>query len=149
MGVYAINGARYATNMEPIAVRGKQWSEREEMYSEVDEFTEFELRFPEGVTAFGETSFGKSTNYLDVDAEEGWYKLRPMQSYSGVRGETSDGIKLPADPNHQQARQMDNDALGIKENSKPLVPGEDGLRDIRIVEAIMESSKRGGEWIDL
>jgi len=149
MGVYAINGARYASNMEPIAVRGKQWSEREEMYSEVDEFTEFELRFPEGVTAFGETSFGKSTNYLDVDAEDGWYKLSPMQSYSGVKGETSNGIKLPADPNHQQARQMDNDALAIKESSKPLVPGEDGLKDIRIVEAIMESSKKGGEWIDL
>jgi len=29
------------------------------------------------------------------------------------------------------------------------VPGEDGLSDIRVVEAIMESSKRGGDWIQL
>jgi glucose-fructose oxidoreductase len=135
--------------MEPVAVRGRQWSEREQMYSEVDEFTEFELKFPDGVIAYGETSFGKSTNYLDVDAEEGWYRLRPMQSYSGVQGKTSDGTKLPPDPNHQQARQMDNDALAIKESTKPIVPGEEGLRDIRIVEAIMESSRKDREWIKL
>ena len=149
MGVYPINGARYATGLEPVAVRGRQWSERDQMYSEVDEFTEFEMRFPDGVVAYGETSFGKSTNYLDVEAENGWYRLRPMQTYSGVRGETSDGTKLTADPNHQQARQMDNDALAIKENKNPIVPGIDGLRDIRIVQAIMESSQKGGEWIQL
>lgn len=141
MGVYPINAARYATGIEPIAVKGRQWSERDEMYDEVDEFTEFELEFPNGVIATGETSFGKSTNYLDVDCTEGWYRLRPFQSYSGVQGETSDGTALPPDPNHQQARQMDDDALAIKENREPIVPGEEGLADIRIVNAIMESSR--------
>ncbi len=149
MGVYPINAARYATGMEPVAVKGKQWSDRAEMYSDVDEFTEFEMEFPNGIMAKGETSFGKSTNYLDVDAENGWYRLRPFQSYTGVRGETSSGTELPADPNHQQARQMDNDALAIIENRDPIVPGEDGLADIRIVKAIMESSRRDGEWIKL
>ncbi len=144
MGVYPINGARYATGMEPLAVKGRQWSERDEMYDEVDEFTEFELEFPGGVTAKGETSFGKSTNYLDVDCTEGWYRLRPFQSYSGVQGETRDGTKLPPDPHHQQARQMDDDALAIKEDRQPIVPGEEGLADIRIVRAIMESSRKGG-----
>ena len=135
--------------MEPVAVKGRQWSERSEMYSEVDEFTEFELVFPEGVIAKGETSFGKSTNYLDITCKDGWYRLRPFQSYSGVQGETSDGKKLPPDPNHQQARQMDNDALAIKEKKDPIVPGEDGLRDIRIVNAIMKSSERSGAEITL
>ena len=149
MGVYPINAARYATGMEPVAVRGRQWSEREEMYSDVDEFTEFELEFPNGVVAKGETSFGKSVNYLDVDCAAGWYRLRPFQSYSGVQGETSDGTTLPPDPNHQQARQMDDDALAIKENRAPLVPGEEGLADIRIVNAIMESSRKGRARIKL
>ncbi|MDX1591858.1 MAG: Gfo/Idh/MocA family oxidoreductase, partial [Balneolaceae bacterium] len=143
MGVYPINGARYATGMEPIAVSGHQWSVREEMYSDVDEFTEFTLEFPGGVTATGESSFGKSTNYLDVNCTEGWFRLRPFQSYSGVQGETSDGTQLPPDPNHQQARQMDDDALAIKENRSPIVPGSEGLADIRIVQAIMKSSSTG------
>lgn len=149
MGVYPINGARYATQMEPIAVRGRQWSERDEMYDEVDEFTEFELEFPGGVVAKGETSFGKSTNYLDVECTDGWYNLRPFQSYSGVQGETSDGNNLPPDPNHQQARQMDNEALAIKEGRDPIVPAEEGLRDIRIVNAIMKSSENGQARVEL
>ncbi len=149
MGVYPINAARYATGMEPVAVTGKQWSEREEMYSDVDEFSEFELEFANGLKAFGETSFGKSTNYLNVECTDGWYRLEPMQSYRGVRGETSDGNQLPSAGINQQARQMDNDAIAIKENKAPIVPGEDGLADIRIVKAVMESSRMGGERIEL
>ncbi len=149
MGVYPINAARYSTGMNPIAVSGIQSSPREEMYSRVDETTELELEFPGGIFADCRTSFGESMNYLEVDCTDGWYKLQPFQSYRGVEGETSDGTQLPADPGHQQARQMDNDALAIKENKPPIVPGEDGLEDIRIVTATMESSRNDGEWINL
>ena len=149
MGVYPLNAARYATQEEPIAVSGRQYSEREEMYSEVDEFTEFTLWLPSGAVAHGETAFGKSTNYLDIEAENGSYNLRPFQSYRGVEGSTSDGIILAADPAHQQARQMDNDALSIKESTQPIVPGEEGLKDIAIIEAIQESSRKGGIRIQL
>jgi glucose-fructose oxidoreductase len=149
MGVYPINAARYSSGMDPIAASGRQWSERTEMYSDVDEFTEFELEFPGGLIASGETSFGKSMNYLNVDCTDGWYRLEPMQSYSGVQGETSDGTQLPPDPNHQQARQMDDNALAIKEKRQPIVPGIDGLTDIRIVKAIQESSRNNGARIEL
>ena len=149
MGVYPINAARYAVGEEPMAVRGRTWSEREEMYSEVPEFAEFTLEFPEGVTAKGETSFGKSTNYLDVTCADGWYRLRPFQSYSGVQGTTSDGTQLRPSGQDQQARQMDNDARAIKNGTDPIVPGEEGLADIRIVNAIMESSTQDGARIEL
>jgi predicted dehydrogenase len=149
MGVYPLNAARYSSGMEPVAVRAKQWTDRTEMYPDVDEHTDFDLEFPGGLMAACETSFGKSMNYLNVNCEDGWYNLQPFLSYTGVQGETSDGTQLPPDPNHQQARQMDNDALAIKENKQPIVSGEEGLKDMRVVEAIMESSRRGGEWIDL
>ncbi|MEM6646633.1 MAG: Gfo/Idh/MocA family oxidoreductase [Bacteroidota bacterium] len=149
MGVYPINAIRYATGMEPIAVQGRLWSERTELYDEVEEFAEFAMELPEGVTAYGETAFGKRTAYLDVTCADGSYHLRPFQSYSGVKGGASDGTEWPADPNHQQARQMDNDALAILEGRGPRVPGEDGLIDIRIVEAIRQSSAQGGARIAL
>jgi glucose-fructose oxidoreductase len=38
---------------------------------------------------------------------------------------------------------MDQDALAIMGKKPMLVPGEEGLRDIRIVEAILESAKTG------
>ena len=38
---------------------------------------------------------------------------------------------------------MDDDALAIMQNKPMLVPGEEGLRDIRIVEAIYKSAASG------
>jgi glucose-fructose oxidoreductase len=149
MGVYPINAARYATGQEPVAVKGRLWSERDEMYSEVPEFATFEMRFRDGLTARGETSFGKATNYLDVEATNGWYRLRPFQTYSGVRGRTSDGTTLSPSGRDQQARQMDNDARAILDGTAPIVPGAEGLADIRIVRAIMESSANGQSWVEV
>lgn len=148
MGVYPINTARYTMGREPVAVRGRQWSDRD-IYNEVDEFTTFELEFANGVRAHGETAFGESSNYLEVECSDGWYELEPFQTYTGVKGETSDGTELdPCDCN-QQALQMDDDALAIRNNKELIAPGEDGLRDIAIVRAIMESSERNGEWVKL
>ncbi|MBX2962585.1 MAG: Gfo/Idh/MocA family oxidoreductase [Cyclobacteriaceae bacterium] len=139
MGVYPINAVRYSTGLEPIAVTAKQSTNRPHIYKEVDETMEFDLEFPGGVTAHCETSFGKNINNLLVTCEKGWYKLSPFQSYSGIDGITSDGKKLNASIPNQQARQMDNDALSIKQNNDVLVPGEEGLKDIRVVEAIYRS----------
>lgn len=148
MGVYCINGTRYATGLEPLVVSGKQYSERD-IYQEVDETTEFEMKFPDKIMAQGITSFGKSVNYLEVNCRDGWYKLEPFQSYSGVKGMTSDGKKLPPHPVTQQALQMDNEALAILKERQPHVPGQEGLKDIRIIRAIMESSQQGGAPIEL
>jgi glucose-fructose oxidoreductase len=38
---------------------------------------------------------------------------------------------------------MDDDAMAIMEKKPLLVPGEEGLRDIRIVEAIYKSAASG------
>lgn len=139
MGVYPINAIRYSTGLEPIAVTAQQSTERPHIYTEVDETMVFDLEFPGGVTAHGETSFGKNINNLLVTCEKGWYKLSPFQSYSGINGVTSDGKKLNATIPNQQAKQMDDDALAIKQGSAVLVPGEEGLKDIRVVEAIYKS----------
>ncbi|MEM1319250.1 MAG: Gfo/Idh/MocA family oxidoreductase [Bacteroidota bacterium] len=149
MGVYPVNAMRYATGLEPIAVRSAvQSTQRPQIFTEVDETTEFLLEFPEGILTHGKTSFGKGLNELQVDCKEGWYRLSPFQSYSGVRGRASDGTQFPADPNNQQARQMDNDALAIMEQRPVLVPGEEGMKDIRIVEAVYETA-RTGRAVDL
>ena len=38
---------------------------------------------------------------------------------------------------------MDDDALAIMNNTAVLVPGEEGLKDIRVVEAVYRSVKEG------
>ncbi|QED37584.1 Gfo/Idh/MocA family oxidoreductase [Antarcticibacterium arcticum] len=149
MGVYPLNAARYATAMEPVAVSATQSTSRPEMFREVDETTIFDLEFPGGVMAKCHTSFGENLNNLDIKCEKGWYYLRPFQSYSGVKGEASDGTILSPFGKNQQAVQMDNDALAILNKEPVRVPGEDGLRDIIILEKIYESAAQGGKRMKL
>lgn len=143
MGVYCINAARYATGEEPTRVENaRQWTERSRLFRDVDEWTAFDLVFPSGAIAHCRTSFGQDMNLLRVDCEAGSYKLEPMQE-DEVRGEASDGTKLDQTVVHQQAKQMDDDARAIIEGCPPLVPGEEGLRDIRIVEAVQRAARTG------
>lgn len=81
-------------------------------------------------------------NQLRVDCSDGWYQLKPMSEYHGVQGTTSDGKKLDKFLANQQAQQMDNDALAIINNTAMRVPGEEGMRDIAIVQAAIESSDK-------
>lgn len=141
MGVYPLNAVRYCTGLEPIAVTARASTTRPSVYTEVEETMEFDLDFPGGIVAHCETSFGKGMNELQVDCKKGWYNLTPFQSYSGIRGTTSDKRTLNATVANQQARQMDDDALAILNNTKVLVPGEEGLKDIRVVEAVYRSVK--------
>ena len=143
MGVYSLNAARSTTGEEPIAVTARHETTRPEIYSHADETTYFTLEFPSGAVAECMTSFGRGVNDLKVNCSEGWYALSPFQSYSGIKGETSDGKKLNQRIPNQQAKQMDDDALAIIENTDVLVPGEEGLLDIRVVEAIFKSAREG------
>jgi glucose-fructose oxidoreductase len=143
MGVYPLNAARYVTGLEPAAVTATKSTTRPQVYHEVDETMHFRLEFPGGATAECESSFGKGMNDLRVECSNGWYSLSPFQAYGGIRGETSDGRKLTASIPNQQAKQMDDDALAILRNKAVSVPGEEGLRDIHIVEAIHRSADSG------
>lgn len=148
MGVYPLNAARYATQMEPISVTGRIEQSRPELFK-ADETTYFDLEFPGGIIANCKTSFAERMNQLKVDCASGWYELKPFQSYSGVGGKASDGQVFNPFQGNQQAKQMDDDALAIIQKKPPLVPGEEGLKDIRIVEAIFESSQKGSKKIVL
>ena len=142
MGVYSINAARYSTGMEPVAVTAKQSTNRPDIFTEVDETTSFKMEFPGGILVDGKTSFGESLNNLEVTASNGWYYLRPMQAYSGVQGKTSDGKFLAPMRKNQQAVQMDDDALSIINDTKVMVPGVEGKKDIHIVEMINEAAAK-------
>lgn len=141
MGVYPLNAMRYATGMEPIKVlKASHSTNRPEVYTEVDDTTRFTLEFPGGLIAEGLTSFDMSVNQLHIKCQNGSYGLSPFSSYNGVKGSTSDGKTIHRLIDNQQAKQMDDDALAIKADRQVLVPGEEGLRDIRIVEAIYRSA---------
>lgn len=75
-----------------------------------------------------------------VEAEEGWFRVRPAYSYSGIEGMTSDGpMQFPQV--NQQALQMDAFASHILNGSENRVPGEMGLRDVKLLYSIYEAAE--------
>lgn len=149
MGVYSLNAARYTSGQEPVAVTARQEIHRPQLFDGVDETMHFTLEFADGLVADCATSFGQEMNVLRADCERGWYELSPFQSYDGLKGRTSDGKTFADAVRHQQARQMDDDALAILRGTAPLVPGEEGVRDMRVVDAVYASARAGGKRIVL
>jgi glucose-fructose oxidoreductase len=146
MGVYSIQGARLGTGMEPIAIVSATTSTtRPEIYKNgLDETTVATLEFPGGVMADIKTSFGENINFLDITCEKGSIKVDPYSAYNGQKATSPLGeIHHPYQVPFQQAKQMDDDALAIMQGKTMQAPGEEGLRDIRIVEAIYRSAGSG------
>ncbi|PPK88864.1 glucose-fructose oxidoreductase [Neolewinella xylanilytica] len=144
MGVYSVNGLRYGTQMAPEAVV-KATQTRQDHANAVDLTTEYTLRYPGGMLAEGKTSVVTNYNELHIEAEEGWYEMDPMQPYTGVTGETSDGKLLGPAVENQQSIQMDDDALAIMNDTEFIAPGTLGLKDVAVIQAIIESAASGQE----
>ena len=142
MGVYCLNAARYVTGEEPIAVFAQEFNDDPTKYQKADMTTNFQLEFPSGAIANCTTSIGMNVNQLHVTASNGHYSLSPFQAYGGIKGVTSDGLLDKTIPN-QQTKQMDDNALAILNNTQVLVPGEEGMKDIIVVEAIQKSAREG------
>jgi glucose-fructose oxidoreductase len=147
MGVYALQGARLATGEEPINVMAWASTTRPEIYKEVEETMMFMLEFPSGARAACHTSFGINMNHLIVNYEKGWLKMEPHSGYGGNKGSMSDGTIIDFPLKSQQAKQLDDDCMALMNKTALIVPGEEGLRDIRVVEAIYRSVQQGGKLV--
>lgn len=146
MGVYAIQGARLGTGMEPIAVNAaKVWTNRPDIYKDgLGEIVEAELEFPGGVIGTIKTSFGDNMNFLNIKCEKGMIEMDPFSAYAGNKGKSPLGeINFPFNQPMEQVWQMDDDAQTILAGKPQSVPGEEGLKDIRIVQAILEAADTG------
>ena len=143
MGVYPLNGARFLTGMDPIAITASHEKSHPEIFTQVDETTYFTLQFANGLSADCGTSVVKSFNHIRLECEQDWYELKPMSEYSGVTVKTSAGVSLPPMSGMQQRLQMDNDALAILGLGPILVSGEEGMKDIHVVENAFKSAQLG------
>ena len=148
VGIYAIQAARYVTGEEPVAVTAHEYKTRPEVFAEVDETIVFQLEFPGGTVVDGSTSYNGSFNRLYATATDGWFEVRPAYGYGGVEGRTHEGPMGLKNVN-QQARQMDAFAECIRQDRPSRVSGEEGLRDLEVIEGIYESIADGGRRVEL
>ncbi len=143
MGVYCVQGACYTLGQTPLAVTAKFGEvTRPELFDEVEQSISWEMEFADGVTAKCDTSYNKNVGFLHGKAQNGWWRLEPAYGYGGIKGKTSEGAMNLPNVN-QQALQMDDFALCVQQNKESRVPGEMGLRDVKVLVAIYEAARTG------
>ncbi len=146
IGIYSINGARYMIGEEPVWVTAQETKTNPTLFKEgVDETIQFQLGFPGGAVASCLSTY--NMNYLDrflLTGERGFAELFPATGYGPIKGRTNKGELTQPHKTHQTV-QMDEMASIILENKKPIVPvdGEEGLKDLKIIDAIYAAVKSG------
>jgi predicted dehydrogenase len=146
IGIYSVNGARYMVGEEPLWVTAQEVKTDHEKFREgVDETITFQFGFPGGAMASCLSTY--TMNNLDsffLDGEKGFAELQPATGYGPIQGRTNKGELTHPHITHQTI-QMDEMAEIILEGKIPLVPvdGNEGLKDMKIVDAIYEAAKTG------
>lgn len=148
MGVYCINAARYLFRAEPVEIIASTANNGEARFRKTEEMASVVMRFPEERLATFTCSFGAADiGRYTVIGSKGTLSLDPAYEYSsGLKVEVNVGGK----PRTKEFPKRDQFAAEIEyfsdcilRNRKPEPSGAEGLADVRIVNAIHESARRG------
>ena len=146
IGIYAINGARYMVGEEPVWVTAQETKTNAEKFKEgVDESIQFQLGFPGGAVASCLSSYNMSNlDRFFLTAEKGFAELQPSTGYGPIKGRTNKGELNHPHVTHQTV-QMEKMAGIILAGEPSIVPvdGEEGLKDLKIIDAIYLAVKTG------
>jgi predicted dehydrogenase len=145
VGIYALQSCRFVSGKEPVEVSAKFGPVTDPAkFAEVEESVEWEMTFPGGVKTTCRTNYEQNdANYFSVTAEKGTFGLNPAYNYSTARGTRSDGQAINLPGVNQFVAEMDDFAQCIMNNKPSKVPGEEGLRDVKIMMGIYQSARTG------
>ena len=146
IGIYSINGSRYMVGEEPTWVTAQETKTDPVKFKEgVDETILFQMGFPSGAVASCLSTYSMSNlDKFFLNGEKGFAEMQPSTGYGPIKGRTHKGELTQPHMTHQTF-QMEEFAGIILENKQPIVPvdGEEGLKDVKIIDAIYEAAKTG------
>ena len=152
VGLYCLNAARYITGEEPVEISARITQPKDDpRFREIEDICSFDLRFPSGVMASCSSGYSiHETRRMRVIGSTAWADLDPAFAYRGLRlkvgrkmgqGSSADERTLPE--HSQFALEMDHFADAIRLGRTPRTPGEEGLQDMRLIEAIYRAGETG------
>lgn len=148
LGVYPINAARYLFRDEPIEVTGIGINSGDPRFAEVHEGATGVLRFPGDRLAVFTCSFGAAAaDAYQIVGTEGQLWLEPAFDYH-VKPKMTVTIdqkdnETTFDKIDQFGGEIEYFSRCILENTEPEPSGYEGLADIRIVQALLQSIRSG------
>ena len=146
IGIYAINGSRYMIGEEPIWVTAQETKTNPEKFKDgVDETIQFQMGFPSGAIASCLSTY--AMNNLDrffLNGEKGFAEMQPSTGYGPIKARSHAGELSIPHITHQTV-QMDEMSDIILQHKQPIVPvdGEEGIKDLKIIDAIFLATKTG------
>jgi predicted dehydrogenase len=147
LGVYCVSTVRWLTGLEPVEAAAHSWTVDPARFSEVEENTSFQLKFPQGLYMQASSSFGAAlASFLQIYGEKGWVALDPAYAYDDerrmfgeIRGQWFEKRFRKID---EFQRELDHLAECIRANRNPLPDGIAGLRDMAVMRAIYQAAQR-------
>ena len=152
VGLYCLNASRFLSGEEPTEVMATIVQPKDDpRFTEVEASCSFSLKFPSGFVATCTTSYDvHKSQFLRLEGTKAWAEISPSYGYHGnhlkwshLEGERETEIVPQIEEKDQFALEMDHFAECILESKTPHTPGEEGLKDHRIMEAIYESARTG------
>ncbi|MEO7977891.1 Gfo/Idh/MocA family oxidoreductase [Flavobacterium sp.] len=145
LGIYCIQACRYILGEEPISVTAQFGTVNDKKrFSETEESISWQMVFPSGAMANCNSSVGYNIDRTYAAADAGSFELSPGLSYGPYEGKSTNGpIKFA--PIKQQQKQLDEISKLLLENKKlPVhITGEEGLKDIKVINAIYKAAETG------
>lgn len=146
IGIYCINAARYLFRSEPEEVFAFSATSDEQRFNKADEMLAVAMKFPDTKLATFVCSFGAAdtSNYRvigtegDLRVEPAYEYAEPLVQYLTVEGKTS---KKSFKKRDQFAPELEYFSDCILSNETPEPGGDEGLIDVQIIQAILESAK--------
>jgi predicted dehydrogenase len=128
---------------EPAEVSAVQKNTESGPFRDVESDLTMTLKFPNGAVATCSCSYTAAMNSFTATAERGSFGMGPAYSYRGIRGWRSDGAALSFPEIDHFVAEMDDFADCIITGRQTRVPGEEGLRDVRIMMAAYQAAQSG------
>jgi len=143
VGIYALQACRYLTGGEPIRVTATETKTDPVKFAEVEESLSWTMEMPHGIIASCSTTYNfNGMNNFRAFGDDGYFGLDPAYSYEGIKGTSSRGpIEFPQVDHF--AAELDDFAQCIREGRATRVPGEEGLKDLLVIEAIYAAARTG------
>jgi len=147
IGIYCLQATRYLSGEEPVSVYAQSWSSDPVKFSTCEENIAFTLKFPSGIIANCYSSYGADgVNRYRAAGPAGWVQMDPAYSYLGLMQQTYQaGKTTTTEPStwDQFVSEIDAFSNAIAHDRDVATPGEEGLRDMKILMACYESARSG------
>jgi predicted dehydrogenase len=149
LGVYCINACRYLSGEEPTHVSAMTYQPKDDpRFTTTEAQMVFNMKFASGLLTYCSTSYAHhSAGRYHVLSEKAEMTMNPAFSYGGLklnvrgRGVKEGDIELPQI--NQFAAEMDHFAECVRDGKPVRTPGEEGLADLKVIEALYQSAESG------